>query len=106
MTNQNLNSMSKAELLALQKDAERAMKTLEDRRRNEAKSIIEAKAKELGFSIAELFDGKSKAKSAGAPKYRHPENAAMTWSGKGRQPAWFKEHIAGGGDAETLAITT
>ena len=104
MTNQDLNSMSKAELLAIRNDAERAMKSLEDRRRSEAKSILEAQAKELGFSIAELFDGKSKAKSAGAPKYRHPENPAMTWSGKGRQPAWFKEHIAAGGDAGALAL--
>jgi DNA-binding protein H-NS len=63
----DLNSMSKAEFLKLQKDAERAMKSLEDRRRSEAK------VKELGFSIAKLFDGKSKAKSAGAPKYRHPK---------------------------------
>ena len=104
MIDLDLNSMSRAELIALQKDTERAMKTLEDRRRNEAKAILAAKAKELGFSIAELFNAKSNEKRVGTAKYRHPEDPALTWSGKGRPPAWFKEHIANGGDAEALAI--
>ena len=34
------------------------------------------------------------------PKYRNPENADETWSGRGRQPKWVQAALAGG---ETLA---
>jgi DNA-binding protein H-NS len=40
-------------------------------------------------------------KTTGAPaavKYRHPENAAVTWSGRGRKPQWFSDHINAGRD--------
>jgi len=37
-------------------------------------------------------------------KYRHPENAAITWSGRGRKPQWFADHINGGKDPRELAV--
>ena len=37
-------------------------------------------------------------------KYRHPENAALTWSGRGRKPQWFADHINAGKDPSALAV--
>jgi len=44
-------------------------------------------------------------KRAPAPaKYRHPENPALTWSGRGRKPLWFVEALSSGKTAEDMAI--
>ncbi|OYZ99628.1 MAG: hypothetical protein B7Y02_19075 [Rhodobacterales bacterium 17-64-5] len=37
-------------------------------------------------------------------KYRHPENAAVIWSGRGRKPQWFADHINAGKDPSALAV--
>ncbi|MFM7445463.1 MAG: H-NS family nucleoid-associated regulatory protein [Tabrizicola sp.] len=37
-------------------------------------------------------------------KYRHPENAALTWSGRGRKPHWFADHVNAGKDPSALAV--
>lgn len=39
-----------------------------------------------------------------APKYRNPENAEQTWTGRGKQPLWFAAAIEGGKTREQLAI--
>ncbi|WP_281966810.1 H-NS histone family protein [Roseovarius nanhaiticus] len=39
-----------------------------------------------------------------APKYMHPENPSLTWSGRGRQPLWIKEHLENGGDLDDYLI--
>lgn len=100
-----LENMDRDELLQLRKDVDTALKTLDDRRRKEAQSKLEEMAREMGFSLAEFTGGKAKAKSGGGvPKYVHPENPSKTWSGRGRQPQWFKDAIASGKSEEDLAI--
>jgi len=37
-------------------------------------------------------------------KYRNPANPDQTWSGKGRQPDWFKKATAAGKRPEDLAV--
>ena len=37
-------------------------------------------------------------------KYRHPENFALEWTGRGRQPKWVAEWMAKGGKMESLAV--
>ena len=38
----------------------------------------------------------------GGPKYRNPENACETWSGRGRPPAWFDRAMHAGRSPEEL----
>jgi DNA-binding protein H-NS len=40
------------------------------------------------------------------PLYRNPSNAAETWSGKGKQPAWVEHALAEGYTLESLATET
>ncbi len=107
MTRPNLDNLSLEELKALQKDVEKAIADFESRKRKEAIEAVKAAAKEHGFSLDELTGGaaprKSKA-SKNPPKYRHPENAEMTWSGRGRQPAWIKEALQAGRSLDEFAI--
>lgn len=105
MTQIDLTSLSLKELKALSKDIEKAIKTFEERQRNEALAAAEAAAREKGFSLNELVGTAAKpAKKSAPPKYRHPENPAKTWSGRGRQPQWFKEALEAGKTPEDLEI--
>ena len=105
MADFNLEAMSLKDLRQLQKDLSRAISTYEDRQRSEARAKLEAIAKEMGYSLAELIGIEVKATRAPAlAKYRHPENAALTWSGRGRKPQWFADHINAGKDPSALAV--
>jgi DNA-binding protein H-NS len=67
---------------------------------------LEALAAERGFLLSDLFnDGKEmKVRVSVAVKYRHPNDVALTWTGRGRQPKWISAFLAEGGVLEQLAI--
>nr|WP_238941406.1 H-NS histone family protein [Jannaschia sp. Os4] len=100
----------RAEMESEMREIERAQGEYRGRRLKELKAEIEAKLAEEGFSLADLGLGKGSQKSSAKPrgkgeaKYRHPENADITWTGRGRQPAWIKDHEANGGSREDFAI--
>ncbi|MFQ6550263.1 H-NS family nucleoid-associated regulatory protein [Aestuariibius sp. 2305UL40-4] len=99
-----IDKLSLDELKTLQKQVAKAIDDFEENQRKEALAAVEAKAKEFGYSLADLT-GKAKGKAkASPPKYRHPENPALTWSGRGRQPAWIKEGLEAGKSLEDYAI--
>jgi DNA-binding protein H-NS len=105
MADFKLEAMSIKELRQLQKDLAKAISTYEDRLKAEARAKLDAVAKEMGYSLADLIGAEVKATRAPAvTKYRHPENAAVTWSGRGRKPKWFADHVNAGNDPGLLAI--
>lgn len=60
------------------------------------KAKVVALTDALGITVAELFGIKTgseprKRKAAPRLKYRDPDNAENTWSGKGKQPKWLQE---------------
>jgi DNA-binding protein H-NS len=118
----DVNRLSVKELDALINQAKKRKTTLS---RRKPLAVVRAKltqlAKAEGYSLAELFGGKTpgpgatgvaskprKAKSAkGAkvpPKYRNPDNAAQTWSGRGMQPRWMASEVAKGRKPEDFLI--
>ncbi|SDY39903.1 H-NS family nucleoid-associated regulatory protein [Citreimonas salinaria] len=103
----DLDKLSRDELVKLISDAEKALKTLEARRKAEAKRAAEKAAQEYGFSLDDVVSGGS-AKGGkgpkGAPKYAHPENPSQTWTGRGRQPNWVKTALESGKTLEDLKI--
>ena len=99
----DLNSMSLAELKTLRKEVDIAIRNYEDRQRKDALAALEAKAAELGFSLNELTGG-GRGRKSSAPKFRNPADAAQTWSGRGRQPEWYKALIKSGTDPDSLLI--
>lgn len=42
-------------------------------------------------------------KPALPPKYRHPSNSELAWSGRGRKPHWVEAWLANGGTLDALA---
>lgn len=104
MNTLDVYALSKDELLKLQKELEKAIRSFEDRRRNEALAAAEAKAKEMGFSLSELVGTRARRNNANPPKYQHPENPAKTWTGRGRQPDWIKEGLKSGKSLDAFLI--
>ena len=101
----DLNALSGAELVALKKEADKALASLEARKRSEALKAVEATAKEHGFTLKELMGGKPAApKSSGVARYANPSDTNQTWTGKGRQPDWFKAALEAGQSRDDLEI--
>ena len=105
MADYDLEALSLSELKKIQKDVAKAIATFEDRQKAEARAKVEALARDLGYSLAELIGTETKPSRAPvAAKYRHPENPGLTWSGRGRKPQWFVEALEAGKTASELAI--
>ena len=102
----NLEKMGLDELQKLQKDVQSAIKDFEKKKRADARAAIEAVAKEHGLTLNEILGvgGATSRAAKTAPKYRNPEDSAQTWSGRGRQPAWFKNALKSGKSQESLEI--
>ncbi|HSF63420.1 MAG TPA: H-NS histone family protein [Paracoccaceae bacterium] len=101
----NLNALSLKELKDLQSQVGRAIASYEDRKKKAALAELEEKAREMGFSLAELTGVTGKVgRAPAAAKYANPANASDTWSGRGRKPRWFIEAIAAGKSPADLAV--
>jgi DNA-binding protein H-NS len=102
----DLHAMSLEELKKHQKDVQKAIESFETRQLTEARAKLEEYAREMGVKLEDVMGipGKGKSKSQGLPKYRHPENPSLTWTGKGRKPDWFNQAIEAGMSADDLKI--
>lgn len=68
-------------------------------------------AESLGLTVAEPKKRKARAekgavekKAKGAPKYRSSIEPSLTWTGKGRKPAWIQTYVDNGGDLDEWLI--
>lgn len=101
----DLSKMSLDDLKSLRKDVDKAIAEFATRKRSEAMKEIQAVARKHGIALEEIVGAKPKKSKAKSPaKYRNPANAQETWSGRGRQPEWYKAAIASGKKPEQLAI--
>lgn len=102
----DLNAMSLRDLKDLQTRVARAIATFEDRKKKEALAELEEKAREMGFSLAELTGvaapGRKRASSAA--RYANPADPSDTWTGRGRKPRWFIDALAQGKTRDDLAV--
>jgi DNA-binding protein H-NS len=105
MKKKDLDALSLDELRALRKDVDKAIAEFKDRQLVKAREEVEAVARKHGYSLSEItgIGGGRKRKSA-APKYAHPENPALTWSGRGRRPGWVNEALEAGKSLDDLKI--
>ena len=102
----NLKSMTRKELEKLLADVKKALQTAQSRDRRDARKAAEKAAAEFGFFLNELGEdapakqkkakAPKKAVKASKPKYADPADASRTWTGKGRQPNWFRAAVEKG----------
>lgn len=57
-----------------------------------------ADAEKLGFSLNEIINAPTK------PKYRHPDNHDLTWTGHGRKPRWLQGFLDAGRNVDDFLI--
>ena len=106
MADIDLDRLSLDDLKALEKDVRKAIASFEARKKKELLDAARALAAENGYTLADLFDTskQTKAKKIIPPRYRHPDDATLTWSGRGRTPVWLREAEAAGRSREEFAI--
>ena len=108
----NLESLSPAELQTLIKNAEAQMESARKNHVKEVRAKIDGILAGAGLTIGEVYPTRGGkvakgSKAAVAPKYRNPDNAAQTWSGRGKRPVWFNEALKKKGvTAESLLIAS
>lgn len=101
----DLSKLSLDDLKKLRKDVEKAISDYDQKLKKQLRAELEAKVKEYGMTLEEVVGtAKSKAKAKAPAKFREPGNPSNTWSGRGRQPDWFKQAIAAGKSEDELLI--
>lgn len=103
MTQKKLDAMSYQQLLALQDRVQSAIAAKRENHRSTVRQEIEALAKEAGFRVEDLFTSRKAKAQRAAPgvKYRHPDDASLTWTGRGRRPKWI---VGAGGNIERFRV--
>ncbi|HEX6733509.1 MAG TPA: H-NS histone family protein [Azonexus sp.] len=104
----DLSTLSAAQLRDLQQQIPAELKRREAQEKVNILNEVRAFAKARGYAIEELLTKDAKAKAAtGAKvrvKYRHPQDAALEWTGRGRKPKWVEAWMANGGSLDNLLV--
>ena len=109
----DLKSMTRKELEKLKSNVEKALTKLAEKDKKAALAAAEKAAAAHGFSLAEITGApstkaqrkrKSGPKTPSSPKYKNPNDPEQTWTGKGRQPQWFKSAIQSGTAPDAMEI--
>lgn len=110
----DLKAMNRKELEKLKAQVEKALAKVSEKEMKAARDAAEKAAAAHGYSLDQITSSAAPAKrgrkASGAPKtkspakYRNPADAKQTWTGKGRQPEWFKAEVAKGTDPSKLEI--
>ncbi|OGS94109.1 MAG: histidinol phosphate phosphatase [Gallionellales bacterium RBG_16_56_9] len=102
----DLSKLSIAELHALQGQIQQALQKREQAERAKAREQILEIAQKAGIPLKDLIaTAKPRAgKGSVAVRYRHPSNAALQWTGRGRQPKWVQEWVASGQSMDALRV--
>jgi DNA-binding protein H-NS len=100
MAKVDLSDYNLSELKGLQAEIEKEVKARQQQEVTKAREQILAIAQGLGVSVEELLmNGGAKSKNSGKKvqaQYQNPADNAQTWTGRGRQPRWIAEGLAGG----------
>lgn len=106
--NIDLSKLSVEELQTLAQDIEQEIVTRREAERERVLTQMRELAGSLGMSLEDVLK-MERGKGGGgvvAAKYRHPEDPSLTWTGRGKRPAWVNEALASGKSLEDLAITS
>jgi len=99
-------NLSENELKAVIDSAEKALR---NKQANKRKEVI-AQIKELAASInmtVEFYENDKKDLRKGAKvavKYRHPDDAEKTWTGRGMMPKWLQSLLEAGHDRSEFEV--
>jgi len=100
--NLDLSALSTEQLDLLQQAIEKQKMTVKEKARHRVKEKIVQALNEAGLTLVDmpvLFPRMARPASKSGVVYRHPEKPRLTWTGKGRKPAWIKEYLTVDGNS-------
>ncbi|NNE51045.1 MAG: H-NS histone family protein [Sulfitobacter sp.] len=111
----DLKSMSRKELEKLLTDVKKALHNAQAKERREARKAAEKAVAEFGLSLEDITEVQKKPRKArktgpkgpktkSKPKFANPNDKSQTWTGKGRQPNWYRAEIEKGTKPESMAV--
>jgi len=117
----DLNSLSLQELRKLKEKVEREIGKREAAGKKNLLKRLQQMAADEGLSMEDLLPSAqkpaaapvkkgpkqraaAKGKTSPAPKYAHPEDPTITWTGRGRKPVWALNWVNEGKSLDDLLI--
>ena len=110
----NLRGLDLKELKLLRKKVDTAIQKIETNNHAKARAEVVKVANKYGIPVETLIADRAVEKSNGRkalkrgkkvpPKYRHPEDMTLTWTGRGLKPKWIALMLENGAKLEDLLI--
>lgn len=106
----DVQNLTRAELEDLKIQVEKALVDAAKKDLQAALVAAEKAVADHGYSLSDITGlttgrkGKVKVKSNAPARYSNPADPSQTWTGKGRQPTWFKVAILNGTLPEAMKI--
>ena len=105
----DLSTLTVIQLRELQQQIPQELKRREAQDKVNILNEVRAFAKARGYAIEDLIGKDVKVKSSGPTgkvkvKYRHPSDASLEWTGRGRKPKWVEAWVAGGASLDALLV--
>ena len=110
----NLAGLNLKQLKALRTKVDAAIQKFEATNLSNARAQAAQLAKEYDVPLSSLIAedavkkpkrrGSGKTRKPVAPKYRHPEDAKLKWTGRGLKPKWVVALLESGVELEELEI--
>lgn len=104
MAKTDLSNYNLAELKGLQFDIEKEIKSRQQDEVKKAREQILAIAQDVGVPVAALIKVNAAKAEGGKARFRNPADESQTWTGRGRQPKWIAEALAGGKSIDDFRI--
>ena len=105
----DLKAMSDRDLKTLARRVGREQERRKRKERTATLRKLRSIAKDAGYSLEELVGAKPapkpiKRRAKAKVKFRNPQDATQTWSGRGRRPRWLEAEIKAGKKIESFAV--
>ncbi|HRE17188.1 MAG TPA: H-NS histone family protein [Rhodocyclaceae bacterium] len=105
----DLSKMTLVQLKELSQKIPAEIKRREAQEKVTVLNELKEMAQKRGFSLDQLLGKEAKVRGPKtgrkvAVKYRHPKDAALQWTGRGRQPKWVQDWLGNGGKLDKLKV--